>query len=143
MRSILRGCFTRGREASSGRCCQHPRRTRPPHHQQCDVNYREIRRPTVWSYEFHRIIDGRVPSPEGMRPYEKLPIPTDPDIVHITLLVAWMTSEFLPPTIGFSQESLLVRTEARTGPPRGVRPILHPALTLLEFLEFLESFLGF
>jgi len=28
-----------------------------------------------------------MPSPEGMRPYEKLPIPTDPDIVHITLLV--------------------------------------------------------
>ena len=52
-------------------------------HQQCDVNYREIRRPTVCSYKFHRRIDG-----EGMRPYEKLPIPTDPDIVHITLLVA-------------------------------------------------------
>ena len=56
-------------------------------HQQCDVNYREIRRPSVSSYEFHRRIEGRMPSPEGMRPYEKLPIPTDPDIVHITLLV--------------------------------------------------------
>ena len=58
------------------------------HHQQCDVNYREIRRTTVWSYEFHRRIDGRVPSAEGTRPYEKLPIPTDLAIVHITLLVA-------------------------------------------------------
>ena len=55
------------------------------------MNYREIRRATVWSYEFHRRIDGRVPPPEGTRPYEKLPIPTDLAIVHITLLVdaAW------------------------------------------------------
>jgi hypothetical protein len=56
-------------------------------HKQCDVNYREIRRATVWSYEFHRRIDGRVPPAEGTRPYEKLPIPTDLAIVQITLLV--------------------------------------------------------
>jgi hypothetical protein len=56
-------------------------------HQQCDVNYREIRRATVWSYKFHRRIDGRVPPAEVTRPYEKLPIPTDLEIVHITLLV--------------------------------------------------------
>ena len=62
------------RRARSGGC--------PAFHQQCDANYREVRRATVWSYEFHRRIDG-----EGMRPYEKLPIPTDPDIVHITLLM--------------------------------------------------------
>ena len=60
----------------------------PLSHQQCDVNYREIRRATLWSYEFHRRIDGRVPPAEGTRPYEKLPIPTDLAIVHITLLVA-------------------------------------------------------
>ena len=55
------------------------------------MNYFEIRRAvgtsTVWSYEFHRRIDGRVPPAEGTRPYEKLPIPTDLEIVHITLLV--------------------------------------------------------
>jgi len=56
-------------------------------HQQCDVNYREIRRAIVWSYEFHRRIDGRVPPPEGTRPYEKLPILTDLAIVYITSLV--------------------------------------------------------
>ena len=56
-------------------------------HQQCDVNYIEIRRTTVRYYEFRRRIDGRVPRAEGTRPYEKLPIPTDLDIVHITLLV--------------------------------------------------------
>ena len=66
----------------------------PSHHQQCDVNYREIRRATVWSYEFHRIIDGRMPPAEGTRPYEKLPIHTDLAIVHITLLVA---ASRLPP----------------------------------------------
>jgi hypothetical protein len=48
------------------------------HHQQCDVNYFEIRRAvgpfSVWSYEFHKRTDGRMPSPEGMRPYEMLPI---------------------------------------------------------------------
>ena len=42
-------------------------------HQQCDVNYFEIRRAvgpsTVWSYEFHRRIDGQVNS-------ESLPVPT-------------------------------------------------------------------
>ena len=37
-------------------------------HQQCDVNCREIRRATVWSYALHRRIDGLMPSPEGMRP---------------------------------------------------------------------------
>ena len=52
------------------------------------MDYREIRRATVWSYEFHRRIDGRVPPAEGTRPYEKLTIPTDLAIVHITLLVA-------------------------------------------------------
>jgi len=57
------------------------------YHQQRDVNYREIRRATVWSYEFHRRIDGRMPSPEGMRPYDKLTNPTDLAMVHITLLV--------------------------------------------------------
>jgi len=62
-----------------------PRRARI--HQQCDVNYLEIRRATLWSYEFHRRIDGRVPPAEGTGPYEKLPIPTDLAIVHITLLV--------------------------------------------------------
>ena len=65
--------------------------TRPPcmhPHQQCDVNYRKIRRATVWSYEFHRRIDGRVPPAEVTRPYAKLSIPTDHAIVHITLLVA-------------------------------------------------------
>ena len=56
-------------------------------HQQCDVNYREIRRATVWSYNFHRRIDGRVPPSEGTRPYGKLTIPTDLAIDHITLLV--------------------------------------------------------
>ena len=56
-------------------------------HQQCYVNYREIRRAPLWSYEFHRRIDGRVPPAEGTRPYEKLPIPTDLAIAHITLLV--------------------------------------------------------
>ena len=39
-------------------------------------------------YKFHRRIDGRVPPAEVTRPYEKLPIPTDLAIVHITLLVA-------------------------------------------------------
>ena len=52
------------------------------------MNYREIRRATVWSYEFYRRIDGRVPPAEGTRPYEKLTIPTDLAIAHITLLVA-------------------------------------------------------
>ena len=33
------------------------------------------------------MIDGRMSSPEAMRPYEMLPIPTDLEIVHITLLV--------------------------------------------------------
>ena len=61
--------------------------TDPPFHQQCDVNYREIRRAAVWSYEFHRRINGRVPPAEGTRPYEKLTIPTDLAIVRITLLV--------------------------------------------------------
>ena len=56
-------------------------------HQQCDVNYREIRRTTVWTYEFRRRKDGRVPPAEGTRPYEKLPIPTDLAIVHFWLLV--------------------------------------------------------
>ena len=51
------------------------------------MNYIEIRRATVGSYEFRRRIDGRVPPAEGTRPYEKLPISTDLDIVHITLLV--------------------------------------------------------
>jgi hypothetical protein len=55
--------------------------------QQCDVNYREIRRATLWSYEFHGRIDRCVPPAEGTRPYEKLPILTDLAIVHITLLV--------------------------------------------------------
>ena len=63
----------------------------PPLHQQCDVIYREIRRATVWSYKFHRRIDGCVPPAEGMRPYEKLTIPTDLAIVDITLLVAGST----------------------------------------------------
>ena len=61
----------------------------PVFHRQWDVNYREILRATVWSYEFHRRIDGRVPPAEGTRPYEKLTIPTDLAIVHITLLVGW------------------------------------------------------
>ena len=56
-------------------------------HQQRDVNYREIRRATVWTYKFHRRIDGREPPAEVARPYEKLPIPTDLAIVHITLLM--------------------------------------------------------
>ena len=60
-------------------------------HQQCDVNYLEIRRAvgpsSVWSYEFHRMIHGRMSPPEAMRPCEMLPIPTDLEIVHITLLV--------------------------------------------------------
>jgi len=60
-------------------------------HQQCDVNYIEIRRTAVWSYEFRRRIDRRVPPAEGTRPYEKLPIPTNLDIVHITLLVGGRT----------------------------------------------------
>ena len=51
------------------------------------MNYREIRRATVWSYEFRRRIDGRVPPAEVTRSYEKLPIPTDLAIVQITLLV--------------------------------------------------------
>ena len=67
-------------------------------HQQCDVNYFEIRRAvgpsSVWSYEFHRRIDGRMPSPEGLRPYEMLPIPTDLETVHITLLVVIWTKFF-------------------------------------------------
>ena len=62
-------------------------RTQPVLHQQCNVNYREICRATVRSYEFHRRIDGRMLHAEGTRPYEKLPIPTDLAIVHITLLV--------------------------------------------------------
>ena len=57
-------------------------------HQQCEVNYFEIRRAvgpsTIWSNEFHRRIDERVPPAEGTRPYEKLLIPTDLEIVHIT-----------------------------------------------------------
>ena len=57
------------------------------YHQQCDVNYREIHRATVWSCEFHRRIYGRVPPAEVTRPYEKLPIPTDLAMVHIILLV--------------------------------------------------------
>ena len=56
-------------------------------HQQSDVNYREICRATGWSYEFHRRIEGCITPAEVMRPYEKLPIPTDLAIVHITLLV--------------------------------------------------------
>ena len=57
------------------------------------MNYREIRRAAVWSYEFHRSIDGRVPPAVGTRPYEKLPIPTDLAIVHIIVLVVsrWST----------------------------------------------------
>jgi len=55
----------------------------PEIHQQCDVNYIEIRRTTVWSYEFRRRIDGRVPPAEGTRPYEKLPIPTNLDIPYL------------------------------------------------------------
>ena len=51
------------------------------------MNYRAIRRATPRSYKFHRRIDGRAPPAEVMRPYEKLPIPTDLAIVHITLLV--------------------------------------------------------
>ena len=51
------------------------------------MNYREIRRATVWPYTFNRRIDGRVPPAEVTRPYEKLPIPTDLAKVHITLLV--------------------------------------------------------
>ena len=35
-------------------------------------------------------------SPEGMRPYEMLPIPTDLEIVHITLLVGG-NARWLPP----------------------------------------------
>ena len=62
-------------------------------HQRCDVNYCEIRRATVWSYEFHRRIDGRAPPAEGTRPYEKLPIPTDLAIVDITLLVGWQVPD--------------------------------------------------
>ena len=62
-------------------------------HQQCDVNYREIRRATVWSYKFHRRIDGCVPPAELTRPYEKLPIPTDLALAHITLLVVVPLSE--------------------------------------------------
>ena len=67
--------------------CLPIRSTRKDTHQQCDVNYREILRATVWSYEFHRRIEGRVPPAEGTRPCEKLAIPTDLAIVHITLLV--------------------------------------------------------
>jgi len=59
-------------------------------HQQCDVNYIEIRRAAVWSYGFHKRIDGRVSPAEATGPYEKLPIPTNLDIVHITLLVEMM-----------------------------------------------------
>ena len=70
---------------SSVSICEEP--ANPTDHQQCDVNYREIRRATVWSYEFHRRIDGRVPPAEGTCPYEKLTIPTDLAKVHITLLV--------------------------------------------------------
>ena len=51
------------------------------------MNYIESRRTTVWSYEFRRRIDGRVSPAEATGPYEKLPIPTNLDIVHITLLV--------------------------------------------------------
>ena len=46
-------------------------------HQQCHVNYREIRRATVWSYEFHRGIDGRVTltgSPVPTKSYRSLRI---------------------------------------------------------------------
>ena len=61
------------------------------------MNYFENRRAvgpsSVWSYEFHRIIDGRMSSPEAMRPYEMLPIPTDLEIAHITLLVVVWASE--------------------------------------------------
>ena len=61
------------------------------------MSYREIRRATVWSYELHRRMDGRV-APEGTRPYEKLPIPTDLAIVHITLLVVgqWVCQAAYP-----------------------------------------------
>jgi hypothetical protein len=72
----------------------------PPDHQQCDVNYREIRRATVWFYEIHRRIDGRIPPAEVMRPYEKLPIPTDLAIVHITLLVDPEDKFQWPPAVG-------------------------------------------
>ena len=61
--------------------------TQVAHNQQCDVNYREMSRDTVWSYKFHRRINGRVPPVEVTRPYEKATIPTDLAIVHITLLV--------------------------------------------------------
>ena len=63
------------------------------------MSYREIRRATVWSYKFHRIIDGRVPPAEVTRPYEKLPIPTDLAIVHITLLVVVTCSASVTPRI--------------------------------------------
>ena len=51
---------------------------------------------------------------EGMRPYEKLPIPTDLEIVHITLLVAPCTPnpQTSPP---YRQE---LRREQRAAPIR-------------------------
>ena len=56
-------------------------------HQQCDANFLEFRRAALWSYEFHRRMDGHVPPAEGEGPYEKLPIPTDLAMVHIPSLV--------------------------------------------------------
>ena len=49
----------------------------PGRHQQCDVNYREIRRATVWSYKFHRRIDGRV-NAQHLSIYSSLRKATDP-----------------------------------------------------------------
>ena len=44
-------------------------RVPPRTHQQCNVNYfgicRAVGPSSVWSYEFHRIIDGRMSSPES------------------------------------------------------------------------------
>ena len=65
------------------------------------MNYREIRRAAIWSYEFQRRIDGRMPPAEGTRPYEKLPIPTDLAIVHITLLVGPRSRPRPPPVTGY------------------------------------------
>jgi len=87
---VRRAHLARHRGAGGAEAARLARGRRHPlrgHHHQCHVNYIEIRRTTVWSYEFRRIIDGRVPPAEGTRPYEQLPIPTDLAIVHITLLV--------------------------------------------------------
>ena len=83
---------------------------------QCDVNYFDIRRATVWSYEFHRRKDGRVPPAEGTGPYEKLPIPTDLEIVHITLLVGGQELPEPPPPIPWEATlySLLGRAGRRS-----------------------------